>query len=160
MTTVRGKVSMLTLIAAVTGATTIGFAATGHAAANEYLFESPSGNIACDFTDQGAGSAHLYCAIEAHSFEGAPMNADTGERCTDNNIWFNMQQGMKPLVICDTDGSITSPLLHRPGLWTLGYGQSLGAGAITCDSATDGMTCTDSTTGRYFRISRETYEVG
>lgn len=159
MTTARRKLSMLMLIAVAAGAATIGFAATSQAAANDYLFESPSGNIACDFTDQGGGSAHLYCAIEAHNFEDAPMNADTGERC-DQNVWFNMQQGMNPLVICDTDGSVTSPLLHRPGLWTLAYGQSLAAGAITCDSDTDGMTCTDATTGHYFRVARESYEIG
>ena len=160
MTTARRKLSMLMLIAAATGATTIGLAATGHAAANEYLFESPSGNIACDFTDQGGGSAHLYCAIDTHSFQSPTVNAASSDRCADHNLWFNMQQGMEPLVVCDTEGDITGPLLHRPGLWTLGYGQSLGAGAIKCASETTGMTCTDSSTGHYFHISRESYEIG
>jgi hypothetical protein len=71
-----------------------------------------------------------------------------------------MQQGMGPLILCDIDGTITKPLLHRPGLWTLGYGQSLSAGAITCDSEPTGMTCTDRSTGHFFRVSRESYQLG
>jgi len=43
---------------------------------------------------------------------------------------------------------------------TLGYGQSRSFGTITCDSEYTGMTCTDSSTGHYFRVSRETYELG
>ncbi len=43
---------------------------------------------------------------------------------------------------------------------TLGYGQSLSFGTITCVSEYTGMTCTDSSTGRYFRVSRDTYELG
>jgi hypothetical protein len=160
MTTVRRQLGLVTTIAATTAVAALGMAATSHAAANEYLFQSPSGNIACDFTDQGAGSAHLYCAIEAHSFDGTPMNADTGKRCTDHNVYFNMQQGMTPIVICDTDEAITGPLLHRPGLWTLGYGQSLAAGKITCDSQSTGMTCSDATTGHYFRVARDSYDMG
>jgi hypothetical protein len=43
---------------------------------------------------------------------------------------------------------------------TLAYGQARTFGSITCDSESSGMTCTDSSTGHYFRISRDTYELG
>jgi hypothetical protein len=109
---------------------------------------------------KGGSSAHLYCAIDAHTFQSPTSNAASSDRCGNEKLWFNMQQGMEPLVVCDGDGTITGPLLHRPGLWTLGYGQSLGAGAIACDSETTGMTCTDSSTGHYFHISQESYEIG
>ena len=33
-------------------------------------------------------------------------------------------------------------------------------GTITCDSEYTGMTCTDSSTGHYFRVSRDSYELG
>ena len=42
---------------------------------------------------------------------------------------------------------------------TLAYGQTRSLGTITCDSEPTGITCTDSSTGHYFRISRETYEL-
>jgi hypothetical protein len=43
---------------------------------------------------------------------------------------------------------------------TLGYGQAQTVGAITCASEPSAMTCADGSTGHYFRISREAYEVG
>jgi hypothetical protein len=43
---------------------------------------------------------------------------------------------------------------------TLGYGQTRTLGTITCDSEYTGMTCTDSSTGHYFRVSRDSYELG
>jgi hypothetical protein len=42
----------------------------------------------------------------------------------------------------------------------LNYGQTRSAGAITCDSERPGMTCTDSGTGHFFRLSRESYQLG
>jgi hypothetical protein len=33
-------------------------------------------------------------------------------------------------------------------------------GAITCDSEPSGVTCTNSSTGHFFRVSRESYELG
>jgi hypothetical protein len=43
---------------------------------------------------------------------------------------------------------------------TLAYGQTRTLGSITCDSEPTGMTCTDNSTGHYFRISRESYQLG
>jgi hypothetical protein len=43
---------------------------------------------------------------------------------------------------------------------TLGYDQSLSLGTITCVSEYTGMTCTDSSTGHYFRVSRDGYVLG
>ncbi|MDT5016309.1 MAG: hypothetical protein QOD39_2469, partial [Mycobacterium sp.] len=41
-----------------------------------------------------------------------------------------------------------------------GYGQSRTFGTITCASEYTGMTCTDGSTGHYFRVSRDSYELG
>ncbi len=49
---------------------------------------------------------------------------------------------------------------NAPGLKTLDYGQTYSQGAITCDSEVSGVTCTDTSTGHFFRVSRETYELG
>jgi len=43
---------------------------------------------------------------------------------------------------------------------TLDYGQSESLGPMTCVSETSGVTCTDTVTGHFFRVSRETYELG
>jgi hypothetical protein len=43
---------------------------------------------------------------------------------------------------------------------TLDYGQTRSFGAITCDSEPAGMTCTDTSTGHFFRVSRDSYQVG
>jgi hypothetical protein len=47
-----------------------------------------------------------------------------------------------------------------PGLKTLDYGQTYSRGAITCASELSGVTCTDTASGHYFRVSRENYELG
>jgi hypothetical protein len=43
---------------------------------------------------------------------------------------------------------------------TLAYGQARSLGALTCESEYTGITCTDSSTGHYFRVSRDSYELG
>jgi hypothetical protein len=47
-----------------------------------------------------------------------------------------------------------------PAKPTLDYGQTRNLDAITCGSEPIGITCTDSSTGHYFRISRESYDAG
>ena len=39
-------------------------------------------------------------------------------------------------------------------------GQTYSRGAMTCDSELSGVTCTDTGTGHFFRVSRENYELG
>lgn len=43
--------------------------------------------------------------------------------------------------------------------FALAYGESLSAGPLTCTSAPSGMTCTDASTGNYFRVSRESFDI-
>jgi hypothetical protein len=38
--------------------------------------------------------------------------------------------------------------------------QTQSAGSITCDSELSGVTCTDASTGHFFRVSRDSYQVG
>ena len=42
----------------------------------------------------------------------------------------------------------------------LDYAQARSAGAITCSSEQSAMRCTDVSTGHFFRVSRESYELG
>jgi hypothetical protein len=50
--------------------------------------------------------------------------------------------------------------LHDPNGGTLGYGDTHTAGQITCGSEPSGVTGTNSSTGHFFGISRESYELG
>ncbi|OBA59392.1 hypothetical protein A5647_17145 [Mycobacterium sp. 1100029.7] len=43
---------------------------------------------------------------------------------------------------------------------TLEFGQTHSIGTTTCDSEPDGVTCTDSSTGHFFRLSRDSYQLG
>jgi hypothetical protein len=40
------------------------------------------------------------------------------------------------------------------------YDQPLSAGVITCSSEQAAVKCTDASTGHFFRVSRESYELG
>jgi hypothetical protein len=54
-----------------------------------------------------------------------------------------------------------SALASGFGPWpTLDYGQTRSLGSITCDSEPSGLTCTDTGSGHFFRLSRESYDVG
>ncbi len=114
-----------------------------------YQFQSPSGNIDC-----GVGvvneSGYAGCEIREHTWDAPPRppvcEGGWGDR-------IDMQQGSPATLSCHTD------TLRGSGLPTLPYGTSTSTGPITCDSETSGMTCTDTSTGHYFRIARESYEI-
>jgi hypothetical protein len=58
------------------------------------------------------------------------------------------------------------PMKRRSGPWrqtmitTLDYGETRSIATITCDVEPWGVTCTDSTTGHFLRLSRGSYELG
>src|SRR5439155_7371503 len=65
-------------------------------------------------------------------------------------------EARQPTWGCDSG----SGPLSVPHDSTLKYGQTLSAGPITCDSEPSGVTCTGSSTGHFFRVSRESYQLG
>jgi hypothetical protein len=55
----------------------------------------------------------------------------------------------------------------RPGAYsglrahsTLDYGQTRSVGVMICASEASGVTCTDTSTGHFFRVSRDSYQLG
>jgi hypothetical protein len=68
---------------------------------------------------------------------------------------FKLDQGNPPYLVCHTGGVINPP--PKP---TLEYGQTRSLDTITCDSEPSHMTCTDSSTGHFLRVSRDSYELG
>jgi hypothetical protein len=106
---------------------------------------------------------YVSCEVRDHTWV-APAATCTGpyddaERAqsggADGNE-FPLIEGEPALLSCYWGaGRLSSP--HKS---TLDYGQTLSVGTITCDSETSGVTCTDSSTGHFFRVSRESYQLG
>ncbi len=112
------------------------------------FFRSPSGNINCTLSTPGNEIA-ARCEVVDHTWTAPPppdCHMNSGDR-------FGLAQGGSAVVGCYGQ---EFPVAET----TLGYGQSRSLGTITCDSEFTGMTCTDSSTGHYFRVSRDTYELG
>jgi hypothetical protein len=111
-------------------------------------FRSPSGNINCTLSTPGGDNA-ARCEVVDHTWTAPPppdCHLDSGDR-------FYLTHGNAAVVGCYAQ---EFPVAES----TLGYGQTRSFGTITCDSEYTGMTCTDSSTGHYFRVSRDTYELG
>ncbi|AKK30316.1 hypothetical protein AB431_07505 [Mycobacterium sp. EPa45] len=112
-----------------------------------YTFESPSGNVGCSLNPGGAT-----CEIKSYTwFIPPPPDYFVGGR---GNV-FLLTRGAEPVA-----GIWHSDHQFPDGSPTLDYGQSRTAGTITCTSENTGITCADSGTGHFFRVSRETYQVG
>ena len=60
-----------------------------------------------------------------------------------------------PELSCFTSGQVI-PTIYS----VLDYGQTRTTGAISCSSETSGITCTNTSTGHFFRVSRDSYDVG
>jgi hypothetical protein len=83
---------------------------------------------------------------------GRPCNFDFG------GLQIYVSQGKPAMLGCyEGSGNFKYP---KPSQQTLEYGQQYSRGAITCESQPSGVTCTDTVTGHFFRISRESYELG
>jgi hypothetical protein len=112
-------------------------------------FRSPSGNINCTLSTPGGDNA-ARCEVVNHTWTAPPPPPDCHLNSGDR---FYLTQGNAAVVGCYAQ---EFPVAES----TLGYGQTRSFGTITCDSEYTGMTCTDSSTGHYFRVSRDTYELG
>ncbi len=117
------------------------------ARADDQNFQSPSGNIYCVLDSGGVG-----CDISEFDYQPPPP-PECGKRLAWGNR-FGLMTGKPAAIECHGD------TLRVPGEPTLDYGQTISAGTITCDSEPSGMRCADSSTGHYFRVSRESYDLG
>jgi hypothetical protein len=112
-------------------------------------FRSPSGNVNCTmFTSAGQNIAR--CEVIDHAWAAPPRSTDCHLNWGDR---FELTEGSVAAFNCYGQEFPTPE--H-----TLAYGQTRSLGTITCDSEYTGMTCTDSSTGHYFRVARETYQLG
>jgi Family of unknown function (DUF6636) len=152
------KIAKLLALTLASAATALPLAAFAHACGNgppDMQFKSPSGNIVCDLAVNLNGAAH--CEIRNHAWS-TPVSSYTGKPCdfTFGGQSFNLFPGEMSKVSCFQGASS----LDSPRVETLDYGQTRSMGTIMCDSEPSGMTCTDSSTGHFFRLSSESYQLG
>lgn len=134
--------------------------ATAHADENRVMFMTPSENIRCAM-DRNGETTYVACQLGdidyvvppgmAHDADGKPCPSYTG---SGNDVM--LEQGKPGYVRCSfaaIGGGVSDWI-------TLAYGDSASFGAITCASESSALTCTDTSTGHFFRVSRESYEVG
>jgi hypothetical protein len=137
-------------------AATIGFAASSHANPFSEQFQSPSGDIACNLVNYppddhlSFGKNFVQCDIANHSWV-APQPPPQGR--TDATSTFVLMRGQAPIVGY-SPGTLaaTGPLLDGA--------QTPFGGTIACRSEQSAIRCTDTSTGHFFRVSRESYELG
>jgi hypothetical protein len=105
-------------------------------------FSSPSGNIDCEVSSQGAR-----CDIADHRWK-APA-----EPSSCNGTWGDALQvtAERASLLCATSS------LH--GGKALGYGRSLTRGDFRCDSDKDGVTCTHRPSRHAFSVARAAYHL-
>jgi hypothetical protein len=119
------------------------------AAETYYQFQSPSGDIACAMGSLG-NKAFADCEITDHTWLAPPRP----DRC--EGEWgdrLELRQGTAAGFVCNSD------TLRGSNLPALTYGSAWTVNPLTCGSESTGMTCTDGSTGRYFRVSRDSYEL-
>ena len=121
----------------------------------DHDFTTPSGNIICSVY---ADSSGVNCEIREHIWAapastigpyGRPCDLDFG------GLEFYVSQAKPASLGCYEGVSKFS----APQVPTLDYDQAYSHGAITCDSRLSGVTCTDTSTGHFFRVSRESYDL-
>jgi hypothetical protein len=143
------KSTTLALTATATAAATVALAATAHAGIPP-SFQTPSGNILCWIADDAAA-----CRIIDYTYAAAPAGACPSPGWA-NGFWLD--DGKPAELLCSTGppGSYTGLRTHT----TLDFGQTRSVGVMTCASDASGVTCTDTSTGHFFRVSRDSYQLG
>ena len=121
-------------------------------------FVSPTGNISCKLEADGSAA---FCEVRDHNWAApASVKGNNGQSCNFDSAGpqVYLEQGKPPSLGCyEEPGKFTYANSARR---TLDYGKTHTHGATTCESETSGVTCTDTVTGHFFRVSRESYELG
>ena len=150
------KITMIAALDIATAATALPLAATTHADNNYYAFLSPSGNIRCVLSSQDGPVPIAQCQIKDYTYVPQPASP-----CADGGAapgWeFRLDQGKVPYLPCGYTALDSGVGNNLP---TLDYGQTHSIGSITCDSEHSGVTCTDTSTGHFFRVSSDSYQLG
>ena len=112
-------------------------------------FQTPSGNITC-----WVAEISVSCVVNNHTYAPPPGDCALAQ----NFDWrdFVLLQGKSPELRCSSQFDLPSDMTPM----TLDYGQTYSYGVMTCGSEPAGITCTDNSTGHFFRASPESYQLG
>lgn len=134
-------------------AVAIAIAASPAAVANADPFEhfqSPSGDVTCVMAAFQGDAPRASCGVVDPTYVIPPRPQSCRGAFGDQ---IDLVQGSSPAMVCHTDTTRDS------GLPTLPIGETRAVASLSCRSEPAAITCTDSTTGHFFRISRESYTV-
>jgi hypothetical protein len=151
-----GKIGKITGVCAAIAAATIGFAASAHANPYSAQFQSPSGDISCNLVNYPPTDRHAFannfvqCDVTNHSWV-APKPPPPGR--PEATSTFVLVRGQAPIV------GYSPGTVGDDGVM-LNSAQTPYGGAITCSSEQSAIKCTDTSTGHFFRVSPESYELG
>jgi hypothetical protein len=150
--TSRRALQMSATMTPLIAAAAIAVPATANAAI-DFNFHSPSGNILCDMHMGGDSQSQTTCITADRNWVSPPRSPD----CAADELWGDALSLYK--------GEPGFQCYHRlpddpTAGQTLDYGETLANGSITCKSQPAGITCTDLGTGHFFRIARESYQLG
>ncbi|TPG33564.1 hypothetical protein EAH80_14880 [Mycobacterium hodleri] len=135
---------------------------TVHAEASRIQFLTPSGNIGCQLDRTPEGSSFAWCKANEHSWVApqssvCPRGNLPGAIGEPGGEDVQLAEGQAPCF-----GFVMSQLFfsgqYAPPI--VAYGERRSMGAITCSVEPAGVTCTDGTTGKFFRLSRDSYLLG
>lgn len=127
----------------------VGTAAMAHAD-NVYQFQSASGNLTCVMSALPGTAPRASCGAIDHTWVIPPRPMNCVGAFGDQ---IDLVQGSSPAMACHTDTT------RGTGLPTLEYGQTRSVASLSCVSEPASITCTDSGTGHFFRISRESFQL-
>jgi hypothetical protein len=151
----------LALIAAATSAATLSLATPANAADDEVQFLSPSANIRCEIAKDQDDGAFAVCKIREHTWAAAQSDeckqasvpGANGGSGSDLQVGLDGPPCVGPHTIQIFD---SGPYAPAP----LDFGQTRTLGSITCASEPSGVTCRDGSSGHFFTISRNSYQLG
>jgi hypothetical protein len=119
-------------------------------------FKSPSGNINCSVGEGLSGTGNeisAECDIAEHTWTPPARTGDCLGPNAGSQSRFVLEQGKPAALICHSDSLVDGTAA------VLQFGQSRSLKSISCTSGPDGMTCRDSSSGHYFRVAKESYEL-
>jgi hypothetical protein len=149
------NIGMVAGVCAAIGAASIGLAGSSLASPFSDQFQSPSGDISCNLVNSPPLGTHTFganfvqCDVANHNWV-PPRPPPQGR--ADATSTFVLVRGRAP-VVAYGPGNVASP---DP----MDDGEVRTAGAITCSSEQSAMKCTDASTGHFFRVSRDAYDLG
>ncbi|OBH84027.1 hypothetical protein A5681_20275 [Mycobacterium scrofulaceum] len=115
-----------------------------------YQFQSPSGDVTCVMAAFQGDAPRASCGV-AYPTYVMPLRPQSCMGAFGDQV--DIVQGSSPAMVCHTDTT------RGTGLPTLQAGDTRSVAALTCKSEAAAVTCTDTGTGHFFRLSREAYNL-